>query len=100
MARVRRGGTVRTTVRLPRALHEKARRLAKSGGTSADTMNDLIESAVAAYIRLLERKKIDAAFEGMSGDASYREEAERIAGEFSESDWESFEAAEREGSRG
>jgi len=36
----------------------------------------------------------------MATDDAYRKEAESIAEEFSESDWEAFEAAEREASGG
>lgn len=96
MSGAKRGKTVRTTVRLPRTLHEKVRQLVSKDGSDGDTMNDLFESAISTYVRLLERRKVDAAFARMATDDAYQKEARALGEEFSESDWEAFEAAEKE----
>jgi hypothetical protein len=90
---------VRTTVRLPRSLYEKARQLVASKGIPAGNMNDLFEAAIVAYVRLLERKRVDAAFAAMADDREYQKEARLIAEEFSQSDWEALAAIEKEISR-
>jgi hypothetical protein len=42
----------------------------------------------------LHRRRIDSAFQRMSQDSAYQEEAELIAAEFEESDWEALETGE------
>ncbi len=87
---------VRTTIRLPRALYDEARRFVDKGAVSAETLNDFLVAAVLAYVKLLKRKQIDAAFAGMAEDTDYQNESRLISEEFSQSDWEAFENAERE----
>jgi hypothetical protein len=59
-------------------------------------MTSFFVAAIASYVKLLKRKQIDAAFAGMAGDADYQKQAHLIAEEFTTSDWEAFELAERE----
>ncbi len=87
---------VQTTLRLPGALYAQAKSLVETGASAAETLNDFIVAAVRAYVRLLERRRIDAAFRGMAEDAPYHREAQLIAEEFEASDWEALEIAERE----
>jgi hypothetical protein len=83
---------VSTTVRLPRPLYEEARSFVEKGVGNAQTINDFFVAAIRAYVKLLQRKQIDAGFAGMAEDADYRKEAKLIGEEFSQSDWEAFEA--------
>ncbi len=64
------------------------------GNTSS--VNDLIVSALAAYIKAMERKAIDDAFRPIATDKRYQSEAMHIAKQFSASDAESIEIGERD----
>ena len=99
MSSVKPDKRVRTTLRLPRSVYDKARQLVSNKEIPADNMNDLFEAAIVAYVRLLERKRVDAAFAAMVHDREYQKEARLIADEFGQSDWEAFAAVERETSR-
>src|SRR5579864_6462011 len=85
--------TCTTTVRLPRTVYEELRSVVqkqKRGSSGAGSLNDLIVSAVKAYLKLYERRRIDTAFAGMAGDADYQKEAALLAEEFEYSDWEAL----------
>ncbi len=81
---------------LPRRLYDEARLFVEQDTSPANTINDFFVTAISAYVRVLKRKQVDAAFAGMGEDADYQREARLIAEEFSPSDWEAFELAERE----
>jgi hypothetical protein len=89
-----------TTVRLPQKIYEQAKSIVEhqAKGASAPylSLNDFIVTAVSAYLKLYQRKQIDAAFAGMAEDADYQEEAKLMAGEFEASDWEALRLEERE----
>ena len=88
---------VRTTVRLPRPLYEEARKFVeREVVVSVETVNDFFVAAILAYVKLLRRKQIDAAFAGMGEDADYQKEARLVAEEFSASDWEALQMAEKD----
>jgi Arc/MetJ-type ribon-helix-helix transcriptional regulator len=87
---------VRTTVSLPQHLYEEARSLVSSKTGPSASINGLFVAALRAYLKLIQRKQIDAKFAAMSSDDEYQEESRRISGEFSSSDWEAFERAERD----
>src|SRR5712692_4246208 len=87
---------VQTTLRLPGPLYTQAKSLVEKGACAAETLNDFFVTAVRAYVRLLERRRIDAAFRGMAEDTAYQREAQLIAEEIEASDWEALETAERE----
>ena|SRR6267143_1381673 len=87
---------VRTTVRVPKPLYEEAQKFVHKNATPAATINDFFIAAICAYVKLMKRKQIDAAFAGMAEDTDYQKEARLIGEEFSESDWEAFAAVERE----
>ena len=87
---------LQTTVRLPRPLYEQARWFVEKGVSSAENMNDFVIAALTAYVKMLRRKSIDAAFCGMAVDTNYQKEAQLIAEEFEASDWEALEIAEKE----
>ena len=87
-----------TTVRLPERIYEMARRVVErekkgTSGASA-SLNDLIVTAVTSYLKIYQRKQIDAAFAGMAEDADYQNEAKLLAEEFKDSDWEAFRLEE------
>ena len=79
-----------TTVRLPRRLYEEARSVVEKGSTEARSLNDFIIVALKTYLKIYERKQIDAAFAGMAQDAEYQQEAKLLAKEFAHSDWEAL----------
>lgn len=87
---------VRATVRMPRPLYDEARQFVARELVSADNINDFFVAAICAYVKLLKRKQVDAEFAKMAEDADYQKEAKLIAEEFSASDWEAFEIAEKE----
>jgi hypothetical protein len=82
---------VQTTLRLPRPLYEQAKDSVEKGYTVAETINDFFVAAIRAYLKMLRRKRIDAAFAPMAEDADYQKEVQIIAEEFAKSDWESLE---------
>jgi hypothetical protein len=87
---------VRTTVRLPRPLYDEARSYLGKDLSPADNINDFFVAAICNYVKLLRRKKIDAAFASIAEDADYQKQATLIAEEFSQSDWEALEISERD----
>jgi len=87
---------VRATVRMPRPLYDEACRFVEREISPAETINDFFVAAICAYVKLLKRKQVDVAFSRMAEDADYLKEAMLISEEFSSSDWEAFEAVERE----
>lgn len=90
------GKKVRTTLSIPKPVYEEARSYVDKSISSADTINSFFVSAIVAYVKLLRRKEIDARFAAMAEDADYQKEAKLIAEEFSQSDWEAFESAEKD----
>lgn len=96
MPRKRAVTKIQTTLRLPRALHDQARKFVEASSTNAQNLNDFIVAALRAYVKLLERRQIDAAFAGMAEDANHHREAQLIAEEFEQSDWEALELAEKQ----
>ncbi len=85
---------VQTTVRLPKPLYEQARACVEKGYSAAESMNDFIIAAIEAYMRILRRKRIDAAFAHVAEDADYQKQGQLIAEEFAQSDWEALDIAE------
>lgn len=93
-AAARSHGKTQTTLRLPRKLYEKAKRMIES--REGGSFNDFIVTALAAYVRALERKAIDESFKGMANDRDYQRETRRIMKEFSASDAETIALTERD----
>jgi len=85
-----------TTVRLPKRLYEQARSVVEKGATDAKSLNDFIVIAIKTYLKIYERKQIDAAFAGMAQDARYQKEAKMLAEEFAYSDWEALQLEEKD----
>jgi hypothetical protein len=90
------GKKVRTTVSLPEALYEEARSFVNKKVSPADSINSFFVAAILAYVKLIKRKQIDAKFAAMSEDSDYQKGAKLISEEFSQSDWEAFERAEKD----
>jgi hypothetical protein len=87
---------IRTTVSLPQPVYEEARSVVDSNASSAETMNGFFVNAIVSYLKLIRRKQIDAQFAAMSEDSDYQKDAKLISEEFSQSDWEAFDLAEKE----
>lgn len=87
-----------TTVRLPRLVYDQARVVVAKGKgeVGSISLNDLIVSAITAYLKILKRKQIDASFACMAQDADYQKEAKLLAEEFEHSDWEALLAEEED----
>jgi hypothetical protein len=81
---------------MPRAIYDQAKDLVeKHAGTGKRrSLNDLVVTAVAAYLKMHKRKQIDAAFAGMASDAGYKRNANRLLEEFEHSDWEAMRLGE------
>jgi hypothetical protein len=87
---------VRKTVRLPRRLYEEAERCLERKIVPAETFNDFLVAALLAYVKLLERKQVDAAFAVIAEDAEYQKDSRLIVEELSPGDWEAFASVEKE----
>jgi len=87
---------IQTTLRLPAQLYEQAKSVVERNLSQAQNLNDLIVTALGSYVKMIQRRQIDAAFAGMTGDDAYQKEAQRITDEFAASDWEALELAEKE----
>jgi hypothetical protein len=88
-----------TTVRLPARIYDQAKCVVehqKKGDARSLSLNDLIVSAITAYLKLYKRRQIDAAFAGIAEDADYQKEATLLAEEFEASDWEALRLEERD----
>lgn len=89
-----------TTVRLPLPVYEQAKCFVdserKQTGHGKDTspafanLNDFFVTAIQAYLKLLHRRQIDAAFATMADDADYQKQARLLVEEFESSDWEAL----------
>jgi hypothetical protein len=94
----KRSETRTTTVRLPVRIYDQARCVVdreKKGTSGASiSLNDLIVAAIAAYLKMYQRRQIDAAFAGMAEDADYQKQAKLLAEEFEASDWEALRLEE------
>jgi metal-responsive CopG/Arc/MetJ family transcriptional regulator len=84
--------TVRTTITLPANLMEAADEAVRNG--KARSRNELLVTALRRELEAQERAAIDAAFAHMADDVEYLAEAQAIAEEFAEADWEAFRLAE------
>lgn len=87
---------VRTTLSIPKPVYEEARAFVEKHEGAADSINALFVTAIAAYIRLLKRREIDAQFAAMAKDSDCQNRAKRVSEEFAQSDWDAFERAERD----
>jgi metal-responsive CopG/Arc/MetJ family transcriptional regulator len=85
-----------TTIRLPKPLYEEARSIVEKGSTEAKSLNDFIVTAIKTYLRIYERKQIDAAFAGMAQDTEYQQEGKVLAKEFAYSDWEALRLGDKD----
>jgi hypothetical protein len=82
-----------TTVRLPRPVYDQAKCVVdkeKGGAGTTISLNDLIVTAITAYLRMYKRRQIDLQFAGMAEDSDYQKEARLLAEEFEHSDWEAL----------
>jgi hypothetical protein len=86
---------VRTSVSLPEPLYLEARSFVEKGISPTDSINSFFVAAILAYVKLIKRKQIDAKFAAMAEDSDYQKQAQLIAEEFSQSDWEAFESVEK-----
>jgi hypothetical protein len=84
----------RVTVRLPKSIYDEARNLIEESVVPVDSLNDFLVTAIAAYVKLVKRKQVDAAFSGMAGDSEYQKVSRVISEEFAQSDWEALESTE------
>lgn len=90
----KKSGNTQTSLRLPEGLYERAKKAVEAGATSS--VNELLVRALTAYLKALERRAIDAAFQPMAKDAAYRREALKLVQEFSASDLESLRLSEQD----
>jgi hypothetical protein len=81
---------------MPRSTYEQAKELVEkhAGIGKRRSLNDLVVTAVAAYVKMHKRKQIDAAFAGMANDTGYKKKSNRLLEEFEHSDWEALTLGE------
>jgi hypothetical protein len=92
-----RHATRTTTVRLPARVYDQAKGVVNTEkGASRLSLNDLIVTAITAYLKMYKRRQIDAAYAGMSEDADYQKEAKLLVEEFEHSDWEALRLGEED----
>lgn len=92
-----RATTKTTTIRLPLPVYNQVQCVMEkeiAGGGARISLNDLVVSAIKAYLKMYKRRQIDAAFAGMAEDADYQKEARLLAEEFEHSDWEALRLEE------
>ncbi len=87
---------VRTTLSIPEPVYEQAQKFVEDRESPADSVNAFFVRAITAYVNLLKRREIDAQFAAMADDKDFQRHATLISDQFSRSDWEAFEIAERE----
>jgi hypothetical protein len=93
---VRKPRAARTTVRLPRELYEEVQQLVSGGMVPAETVNELLVTAIRTYLKMLRRKRIDAEFAPMAEDSGYQQQAKLLLEEFAPSDWEAMALSGKE----
>lgn len=92
-----RHATRTTTVRLPVRVYDQVKCVVdKESGATKFSLNDLIVTAITAYLKMYKRKQIDAAYAGMSEDADYQKQAKLLAEDFEHSDWEALVLGEED----
>ena len=82
-----------TTVRIPRSVYDQARHFVdteKASCSASVSLNDFFVTAIQAYVKLHQRRQIDAAFAMMAEDADYQKESSLLSEEFESSDWEAL----------
>lgn len=87
---------VQTTIRLPRPVYENAKSLLDRNIIDVRTFNEMVVTALQAFIKLTKRKQIDQAFAAMAEDTHYQRRTRIIASDFEASDWEALELTEKE----
>jgi hypothetical protein len=87
---------VRTTVRVPKPLYEEAQHFVEREDNALSTINEFVVAAICAYVKLMKRKQIDAAFARMSEDVDYQKQSRLLAEEFNQSDWDTLASVEDE----
>ncbi len=85
--------TVRTTVTLPDQLLKAVDQAVAAG--KAKSRNELIANALRRELAALRRLEIDSAFQEMSADQEYRDEALNLSEEFAEADSETLKQVEQ-----
>lgn len=82
----------RLTVDLPRKLVEQADTVVEKG--AARSRNQFITQAIEVYLHNLKESAIDAQFEAMAKDESYKRLALQLTQEFESADWEALQVGE------
>ena len=75
------------TVRLPRQVYERTKRMVEKS-EAASSFNDFVVRAIEEKLHHLSENEIDAAFGQMAHDPDYQRDSIALAREFEKSDWE------------
>jgi len=78
---------IQKTIRLPKSLLDEVQQMIKCCRRGEST-NDFIVKSMHLRISILKRRELDAKFSEMSKDTDYQRDAQLIAEEFENSDWE------------
>jgi|SRR5882757_6281194 len=93
MALAKRKEYQNATVRLPRQVYERARRVVEKSET-ASSFNEFVVKAIEEKLHHLSESEIDAAFGRMADDPDYQHDSIALAQEFEKSDWEASRVTE------
>ena len=87
MALAKRKEYQNATVRLPRQVYERAKRVVEKSEI-ASSFNEFVVKAIEEKLHHLSETEIDAAFDQMANDPDYQRESIAMTREFEKSDWE------------
>ena len=79
-----------TTVRLPKAVYQRAK-TAVEKSEAASSFNEFVVNAIEEKLHGLSEAEIDSAFAGMANDIDYQREAVALTQQFEPSDWEALQ---------
>ena len=82
-----------TTIALPDEILTRIDKVIQEG--KARSRDEFVAAALSHELAALERRAIDEAFAPLASDQEAQAEASAITREFSQSDWEAFQEAER-----
>ena len=80
-----------TTVRLPRLVYERAKKVLRRAQVSS--FNEFVVQAIEEKMKRLSEAEIDAAFAQMAHDPVYQRDATALTREFEHSDWQAYTSA-------
>ena len=82
-----------TTVRLPKAVYQKAKTAIRRS-QAASSFNEFVVQAIEEKLHELSESEIDAAFAHMGADSDYQRDSIALTLQFEHSDWEALQSTD------